>query len=696
MSMAGSGGWRLGVDVGGTFTDLVLLSPDGGATTRKVLSTTANYADAILQGVEELLAHTRIGAGEVDELIHGTTVATNAILERRGARTGLVTTDGFRDLLEIGRIRLSRLYDMDQQRPVPLVRRRWRFEVEERLDHQGNIVRPIDRCSIDRAIDAILGEDLESLAICLVHAYANPAHERAVAAAIRARAPDLQLTLSSEVLPEIREFERTSTTVTNAYVMPVIGQYLTTLETRLDSLGMTAPILIMQSNGGVMNSRRARQRPVQLIESGPAAGVIAAAALARRVGAPNVISVDMGGTTAKASVIEDYEIKRSNEFEIGGPISQGSRLNKGGGYLLRTPAIDIAEVGAGGGSLITVDDAGALHVGPQSAGAVPGPVCYDLGGTVATLTDANVTLGYLAQDRLPSGLALVAEKGRWAIEEQIARPLKLSVDEAAHGVYLVGCAGIARAVRAVTVERGRDPRDFTIIAFGGNGPLLAAEMARSLEIGSVLVPLAPGVFSALGLLEADVEHHLVRTFNRPLDGLADGELARELAALANEARDLMLAEGHRQQLAATAAVDARYAGQSFELTVPVPDLEAPGLAAAIAENFGSEHERTYGHRASGDPIQIVNLRVIARVPQAGDRLAIRPTTEPNPGQTQRLAYFGPRIGRIPTPVIDRFALSKTPRSGPLLIEEYDATTLVPPGCAAHLDALGNIIIRVEV
>jgi N-methylhydantoinase A len=695
MSMAGSGGWRLGVDVGGTFTDLVLLSPDGGATTRKVLSTTANYADAILQGVEELLAHTRIGAGEVDELIHGTTVATNAILERRGARTGLVTTDGFRDLLEIGRIRLSRLYDMDQQRPVPLVRRRWRFEVEERLDHQGNIVRPIDRCSIDRVIDAILGEDLESLAICLVHAYANPAHERAVAAAIRARAPNLQLTLSSEVLPEIREFERTSTTVTNAYVMPVIGQYLTTLETRLDSLGMTAPILIMQSNGGVMSSRRARQRPVQLIESGPAAGVIAAAALARRVGAPNVISVDMGGTTAKASVIEDYEIKRSNEFEIGGPISQGSRLNKGGGYLLRTPAIDIAEVGAGGGSLITVDDAGALHVGPQSAGAVPGPVCYDLGGTVATLTDANVTLGYLAQDRLPSGLARVAEKGRWAIEEQIARPLKLSVDEAAHGVYLVGCAGIARAVRAVTVERGRDPRDFTIIAFGGNGPLLAAEMARSLEIGSVLVPLAPGVFSALGLLEADVEHHLVRTFNRPLDGLADGELARELAALANEARDLMLAEVHRQQLAATAAVDARYAGQSFELTVPVPDLEAPGLAAAIAENFGSEHERTYGHRASGDPIQIVNLRVIARVPQAGDRLAIRPTTEPNPGQTQRLAYFGPRIGRIPTPVIDRFALSKTPRSGPLLIEEYDATTLVPPGCAAHLDALGNIIIRVE-
>ena len=411
MSMAEAGGWRLGVDVGGTFTDLVLLSPDGRATTRKVLSTTANYADAILQGVRELLADAGIAAGEIAELIHGTTVATNAILERRGARTGLVTTDGFRDLLEIGRIRLSRLYDMDQQRPVPLVRRRWRFEVEERLDHQGNVLRPIDQRSIDRAIDMVLAEDLEALAICLVHAYANPVHERAVAAAIRARRPRLYLTLSSEVLPEIREFERTSTTVTNAYVMPVIGHYLSALETQLDSLGMTAPILIMQSNGGVMSSRRARQRPVQLIELGPAAGVIAAAAMARRVGAPNVISVDMGGTTAKASVIEDYEIKRSNEFEIGGPISQGSRLNKGGGYLLRTPAIDIAEVGAGGGSLVTVDDAGALHVGPQSAGAVPGPVCYASGGTVATLTDANVTLGYLAQDRLPSGLRSRRRKG---------------------------------------------------------------------------------------------------------------------------------------------------------------------------------------------------------------------------------------------------------------------------------------------
>jgi N-methylhydantoinase A len=696
MSKVGPGAWRLGVDVGGTFTDLVLLSPDGRASTRKVLSTSANYAEAVLAGTNDLLAEVGCAARDVAELIHGTTVATNAILERRGARTGLVTTEGFRDLLEIGRIRLARLYDMDQQRPTPLVRRRWRFEVAERLDHRGNVVRPIDRASLDRAIDAILAEGLDSVAICLVHAYANPVHEREVAAALRARAPDLHLTLSSDVLPEIREFERTSTTATNAYVMPVIDRYLATLEERLRSLGIAAPILIMQSNGGIMTAARARQRPVQLIESGPAAGVIAAAALARRVGAPNVISVDMGGTTAKASVIENYEIKRSNEFEIGGPISQGSRLNKGGGYLLRTPAIDIAEVGAGGGSLVTVDDAGALHVGPESAGAVPGPVCYDLGGKTATLTDANLVLGYLAQDRLPSGLKLAADKGRKAIEEQVARPLRLSVDEAAHGIYLVGCAGIARAVRAVTVERGRDPRDFTIVAFGGNGPLLAAEMARSLEIGSVLVPPAPGVFSAIGLLEADVEQHLVKTFNRPLSELGDRDLAGELAALAAEAQALMRAEGYQQTLETAPALDMKYVGQSFELTIPVPSNAAPAqLAALLAEAFGQEHERTYGHQAPDDPIQIVNLRVIARVPPAVERRPIRLEPEPGAKRAERRAYFGKRLGRLATPVIGRFELGAKPRSGPLLVDEYDATTLVPPGCAARLDKLGNIIIEVE-
>lgn len=684
---------RLGVDVGGTFTDLVLATEDGRIASRKVLSTSGNYAEAILGGIRDVLAEAGIAGDRVEELIHGTTVATNAIIERRGARTGLVTTEGFRDLLEIGRLRLMRLYDMDQERPAPLVRRRWRFEVAERLDHRGEVIRPLDRDSLAQAIAGIAAESIQSVAVCLIHAYANPAHERAVAAAIRERLPEIYLTVSSEVLPEIREFERTSTTVANAYVMPILDRYLSSLETGLGAFGIRAPLLTMQSNGGVTTASRARARPVQLIESGPAAGVIAAAAMARRVGIANVVSLDMGGTTAKASVVEDYEIRRSSEFEVGGPISRGSRLNKGGGYLLRTPAIDIAEVGAGGGSVINLDDAGALHVGPHSAGAVPGPVCYDNGGTAATLTDANIALGYLSQDWLPSGLRLDAAKARSAIAAQVASPLGLPLEEAAYGAFLVGCAGIARAVRAVTIERGRDPRDFTLIAFGGNGPLFAAEMARTLEIGNVLVPPAPGVFSAVGLLEAELEHHLVRTLNAPLAQLTDDLVERAFQALADEARGLI---GEAASLEIERAVDAKYAGQSFELTIPLPGPKTP--ATVIAEIFAREHERSYGHRTDRDPVQIVNIRIVARIPRDGLRSAlpqVATSAKERFGGGKRKAYFGQHYGTLATPILDRLDLARAkPRYGPLLIDEYDATTLVPPGCSARLDGFDNIVIRI--
>ena len=368
---------RLGIDVGGTFTDLVLVAPDGATLTRKVLSSTGNYAEAIVQGVRDLLAAAALGPSAVAEVIHGTTVATNAILERRGARTGLLTTEGFRDLLEIGRLRLARLYDLDFERPAPLVTRAWRREVVERLNHRGEVLTALDRGSVEAAVDRLLADGVESIAVCLLHAYANGAHEHAVGDIVRRRAPGVALTLSSEILPEMREFERTSTAVTNAYVMPVMSRYLRRLEDDLAALAVRAPVLVMQSNGGVMTAEGGRQRPVHVIESGPAAGVIATAHLARRIAEPNAISIDMGGTTAKASVIESYEIKRTGEFEIGGTVSQGSRLNRGTGFVLRVPAIDIAEVGAGGGSIVRVDDAGQLHVGPRSAGAIPGPACYD-------------------------------------------------------------------------------------------------------------------------------------------------------------------------------------------------------------------------------------------------------------------------------------------------------------------------------
>jgi N-methylhydantoinase A len=404
----------------------------------------------------------------------------------------------------------------------------------------------------------------------------------------------------------------------------------------------------------------------------------------------------MGGTTAKASIIEQYEIKRTGEFEIGGTMSQGSRLNKGGGFLLRVPAIDIAEVGAGGGSIVHVDRAGALHVGPRSAGAVPGPVCYDQGGTEVTLTDANVTLGYLHPERLPSGLRLDADKAHRALAEQVAARLGLDVADAAHGVYLLGCAGMARAVRAVTIERGRDPREFTLVAFGGNGPLFAAAMARSLEIGTILVPPTPGVFSALGLLEADVEHHLVRTFLRPLFGTKPSEIGAAVAEMEQEAETLLRAEGSRAAVEISRSIDLKYQGQSFELTVPLPASWTDEALRTLAVDFGREHERTYGHQAEGDPIQMVNLRLTARVLRPADRPPIRIQEDRAARGGDRRAYFGPTHGTIATPVVTRAALDATPRVGPLLVDEYDATTLVPPGCAAHLDPDRNIIISTGV
>jgi N-methylhydantoinase A len=683
--------YRLGVDVGGTFTDLVLAAPDGRALTRKILSSAANYAEAIIEGTAALLAEAKLDPGVVAEIIHGTTVATNAILERRGARTGLLTTAGFRDLLEIGRLRLARLYDLDFERSAPLVPRRWRLEVGERMSHAGAVIAPLDTASASVAIDRLLAEGVESIAVCFLHSYANAAHEQAVGALVRERAPGVAMTLSCEILPEMREFERTSTTVTNAYVMPVMARYLESLERELVRLGLAAPLLVMQSNGGVMTAEAGRRRPVHVIESGPAAGVIATAALARRIGLGNAISIDMGGTTAKASVIEGGEIKRTGEFEIGGSMSQGSRLYKGGGFVLRVPAIDIAEVGAGGGSIVSVDGAGALHVGPHSAGAVPGPVCYGLGGKAVTLTDANVCLGYLHQERLPSGLRLDADASRRAFADQVAARLDIGLLEAAHGVYLLGCAGMARAVRAVSIERGRDPQEFTLVAFGGNGPLFAAEMARSLEIATVLVPPAPGVWSALGLLEAEMEHHLVRTFLRPLAGLAPGELAAAVAALEGEAAALLAAQGHSDVEIARAA-DLKYQGQSFELTVPLPPAGSDDeVTRHLAEAFAREHERTYGHKAEGDPIQVVNLRLTARV-RSVERPAMRLADAGRGPRAERQAYFGPAHGLLATPVIARAQLGKRAKPGPLLIDEYDATTLVPPGCRARLDAHGNIVI----
>jgi len=688
------GGYRLGIDVGGTFTDLVLTAPDGGSTVRKLLSATDDYATSILSGVLELLAEASIGGDQITEVLHGTTVATNAILERRGAKTALLTTDGFRDVLEIGRLRLARLYDLQFERPAPLVPRRWRRAAPERMDHLGRVITPLDIDAVRHEVDWLIDQGVEAIAVCLLHSYANDEHEQAIGDLIRERAPAIALTLSSELLPEVREFERTSTAVTNAYVMPTMRQYLQRLEDGLVKLGVTGNVLVMQSNGGVMTSSEARRRPVHVIESGPAAGVIAAAALARQIDRPNAISVDMGGTTAKAAVVENFEISRAGEFEIGGSLSQGSRLNKGSGFLLRVPAIDIAEIGAGGGSIVRVDDAGQLHVGPTSAGAIPGPACYDQGGTEATLTDANVVLGYLNGDRLPSGLRLDSARANDAVTAAVAVPLQLPLLEAAYGVFLLGCARMARAVRSVTVERGRDPGDFAIIAFGGNGPLFAAEMALTLGVTTIIVPPAPGVFSAAGLLNADIEHHAVRTFLRPLtrESLPDIDVA--LKEIEAESMAVIRAEAGTSTIEVSRFVDLQYEGQAYELTVPLPsEWGNPNSARLLEEAFAHEHERTYGHAPFGDPVRLVNLRLTARVRPIHERpLGRFPVGDPGTGAV-RDAYFGQELGLIATPVIGRADLFDQPRRGPLLIDEYDATTRVPHTMIARLDSHNNIVIE---
>ena len=690
--------FRVGVDIGGTFTDIVLLEASGRLHTKKVSSSVDDYARAIVDGLREVFRDTGITGADLAEVLHGTTVASNAVLEQKGARTGLITTRGFRDVLEIRRLRMPRLYDLTWEKPPPLVERALRHEVTERIDAQGAVQTPLDLGEVEQALARLRREGVTALAVCLINSYANPVHEEQIKAVVSRHAPELVACYSVEVLPEIREYERTSTTVINAYVMPIVRRYLATLRAGLDDAGVKTPLLIMQSNGGLMTDAAAAAHPIHIIESGPAAGVVGAQALARRIGLDKLITFDMGGTTAKASIVEDGEVTRAAEYQVGGGIMHGSRLLTGAGYLLRVPAIDLAEVGAGGGSLVWIDPGGALQVGPRSAGASPGPLCYDLGGNEPTITDANVILGYLNPTRLAGGaVKLNAARAHDVFEEKVARPLGMPLVEAAHGAHLIAASNMMRAIRAVSSERGRDPREYALFAFGGNGPLFAAGIAEQLEMRRIVVPPAPGLFSSFGLLYADVEHHYVRTWRklmREADPAGLGELLHRMEA---GARAQLAGEGFPDDhVRLRRSADCRYQGQSFELTVPVADgpIDTATLAA-LAEAFGQEHERTYGHRAGAEePVEIVSLRVIAQ--GISDRPRVPETIRiDRPGggdRPMRRVYFGPGLGWRETPILDRPALA-APRVGPCIIEEYDATCVVPPGARATLDAYGNIAIE---
>ncbi|MFI4951792.1 MAG: hydantoinase/oxoprolinase family protein [Burkholderiales bacterium] len=686
---------RIGIDIGGTFTDLVFLNAAGRVLRAKVLSTPEDYSLGIATGLEAIVGNGSVKIAEIAQIMHGTTVATNAILEGKGARVALITTQGFRDVLEIRRLRMPVLYDIRWRKPPVLVPRRLRFEVEERIDHLGRVERSLDEAAANAVIDRILAAKVDVIAICLINSYANGAHELRLRDLIRARDASMPISVSSTLLPEIREYERTSTTVVNAYVLPLVRHYLQALEARLREREIGMPLTIMQSNGGAMSAAAAAERPIHIIESGPAAGVVGAAELARRLGNVSLLSFDMGGTTAKAALIEDGRFMRVNAIEVGGGINIAGRLLSGGGYPVRSPAIDIAEVGAGGGSMARLDAGGALRVGPESAAASPGPVCYDRGGVTPTVTDANVILGFVNPAALAGGsLPIRRELAIAALQTHVAQPLGLGINEAAWGVHRVANATMARALRAVSTERGRDPRDLVVLAFGGNGPVHAATLARLLDIRKILVPPVPGLFSALGMLFPEIEHHYVRTCKQRLDRLDIGVLEAGFGALQAEGAAALISEGfgtavHRFER----LIDLRYAGANSELTLPCPADK--DIATILRRSFGVAHERQYGYRSDAETVETMNLRVIARAATASSRIPDR--LELDHGRAgvdaTRAAYFGPEFGSIETPVCVRSAVGTQWRDGPLLIEEFDSTTVVPPDGRARLSKWDTIEIE---
>jgi N-methylhydantoinase A len=698
---SGAISYRLGVDIGGTFTDLVLVGADGSVHVAKVVSTPPDFGDGVIRGLESIVAGAQISPSAVLGVIHGTTVAANAILEGRGAKTALLTTRGFRDVLELGRMRYPVLYDISWRKPNPLVPRRFRFELDFRIDAKGKLERQPGPTDLDALAGELRSHQIESLAICFINSYLSPELEKGVADDLRSRCPELYVSVSADISPEIREFERTSTTVVNAYVQPLVATYLDDLEKQFAAAHVPGTLQIMQSSGGVVDSAGARANPVRLIESGPAAGVTATRFLSRQLGVPNLIAFDMGGTTAKGSLIEHGEPFTASEYEVGGGMNTRRGLTGGSGYTVRVPSLDIAEVGAGGGSICWIDSGGAPRVGPQSSGAVPGPACYGAGGELPTLTDAQVVLGYLSPRQLAGGVQRI-DRGRAiaALRDRFAAPLGLDLMEAAYGVCQIGVVNMSKAVKAVSSERGRDPRDFALVAFGGAGPAYAVEMARALGMSRVVVPTNPGLFSSIGLLVADIQHHDARTYTRK-DQLDSADINASFAGMEGRLlTDLEKLGYERHDIALDRSADLHYVGQSSELNVSVPggDLAARELDS-LRERFDLEHERTYGHRGIGQRVELANLRVRAmvRAPER-DRFDVFRLAPLSPGhgnlkQETREAYFGPGFGSLTTPVITRSDLSTEFVPGPLIIEDMDATTVVPPHSSARRDKFGHIHIE---
>src|SRR5262245_42657438 len=675
---------RIAVDIGGTFTDLVAIDDQGQIYRSKSLTT----PDDLARAIQDCLNAAKINVSMASFFVHGSTVTINAVLERKGARTGLITTQGFRDVYEIGRGNRPEGYNLFFKRPVPLVSRDLRFEVDERLYASGEVLRPLDETSASAAISSLRASAVESVAVCLLHSYANPAHEERLGQLLRQQFPEAYLSLSHEILREFREYERTSTTVLNAYVGPIVNRYLISLERILGASRFSGTFRVMQSNGGVMSAETAKKMPVTMMESGPVAGVIAAARLGEPLDCRHIISFDMGGTTAKSSLIKDFHPEVTSSYYVGGYVS---------GHPMMLPVVDIVEVGNGGGSIAWIDAAGGLKVGPQSAGAAPGPACYGKGGTEPTVTDANLIAGRIDPEYfLGAGIRLQRDKAAQAITEKIGNPLGLSLEEAALGILTIANFNMSLSVRAVSVEKGYDPRDCVLVPSGGGGALHAMAIARELSVPRVIIPPMPAHFSALGMLLADLKHDYVQTFVRELADTTGVQIADAFSQLEKLAVAVLTEEGSKpEQILLRRFLDMRYRGQEYTLPVPITeDLRSITDFSALRARFDQLHQEHYGHSAPKEPVMMVNLRLSASG-KFDKKLPLATTSRPEDRGERGRRRIIFENAPVECPIYLRSGLNAGDRfDGPAAIEELGATILLYPGDRMQVNEFGHLVIDV--
>jgi len=681
------GRYRVGVDIGGTFTDLILVDDAGGGfTVAKALTTPDDPARAVESALADALTRAGLRTGDARQLIHGTTLVTNAIIERKGARTALLATAGFRDALEIGKEARFELYDIDLELPQPLVPRHLRFDVPERTLADGVHAQDLDVAHVERLARELAAAGIEAVAIAFLHSYANPEHEQAARDAVLRVAPELRVSISSEVVPEIREYERTSTTVANVYVQRRTERYLAEMQSRLREQGFAGAFRLMLSGGGIATPETAARFPVRLLESGPAGGALAAAHFGLAMGIEDLLSFDLGGTTAKFAVIDGGEPLLASEFEV----DRRYRFKKGSGLPIKTQVIEMIEIGAGGGSIARVDSLGLLRVGPDSAGADPGPVAYGLGGTEPTVTDADLVLGYLdPQFFLGGRMALDVDGARRAIEARVARPLGLGVEEAAWGIHQAVNEGMAGAARVHVLERGKNPRALPLFAFGGAGPVHGYGVARALGSPQLIAPFGAGILSTVGFLAAPLAFDFVRTWPVVVDGLDWAGAEARLAEMEREGEAVLAGSGGERPITHLREADMRYVGQGHEIRVALPPGRDP---ARLRQAFESEYRRLYDRLGpAGVPLEVTAWRVRSSGPPPA--LELRVEGEPGaPRKPARRAYL-PEAGMTEVAVYDRYRLGPgSAFAGPAIVEERESTLVIGAGAGCRVDERWNLVV----